>query len=206
MLRLTTATVALATTLVLSGCLPAPGAGGPTAAPETPSASPSAPEPTPAPGPISLPGCAELYTADQVALLIGADLELIGDATHPESDGGYGTSFPALATELRDGDSVNCTWILPASERGLTVSFMVVTSAQRDAVTAVLTSAGIAATPVGGDFSIYAFADDGEYPFTEAHGLGGELWVCAQDGFGVNAPALVQAALDTIIELNPGRF
>ncbi len=165
--------------------------------------------------PIVLPGCEDLYTAAQVMLLMGGDLELIGDATNPESDGGFGTSIPDLKTELRDGPAVNCTWVLPASERGLTVSFMVIDEVQQSEIVALLDAAGAGTTSIGGDFAIHAFAGaldtgeteaGGEFPFTEAHGIGPGIWVCAFDGHGENAPALVQAALDVIIEVNPGRL
>lgn len=194
--------------LFLSGCLPTPDPESPVSSDPVPSVSPT-PAESPAEEPlpeIVLPACDALYSTDQVASLMGEGMELIGDATTPESDGGFGTSIPELKALLRSGDAVNCTWILPFTERGLTVSLMVVDSSTLGQINTALDAAGAGTTPVGGDTVIRAFAVDGEYPFSEAHGLGGTVWVSAYDGFGESAPALVQAAFESVIALNPGRF
>lgn len=212
MRRLAIPTLAALGLLLLSGCLPAPEPAGPGGGDPTPSASPSASaapdddasdEPLPD---LVLPACEALFTPEQVATLMDDGMNLIGDATNPESDGGFGTSIPELKELLRSGDSVNCTWVLPFTERGLTVSLMVVDDSELALITTALDGVGAGTTPVGGGTVIRAFAEEGEYPFTEAHGLADTLWVGAIDGFGENAPALVQAALETVIELNPGRL
>lgn len=212
MRRLAIPTLAALGLLLLSGCLPAPEPAGPGAGDPTPSASPSATgtpaddtpdEPLPD---LVLPACDALFTPGQVSTLMDDGMNLIGDATNPESDGGFGTSIPELKELLRSGDPVNCTWVLPFTERGLTVSLMIVDASELAQINSALDGVGAGTTPVGGGTVIRAFAEESEYPFTEAHGLADNLWIGAIDGFGENAPALVQAALETVIALNPGRL
>lgn len=201
-------TVAVMALVLLTGCLPASDPEGTVAPSPTASRSPSLPaEPTATPLPdLTLPTCDELFTPAQVLELMGDGMELIGDATTPESNGGFGTSVAELQAIGRAGGSLNCTWVLPASERGLTVSLMVIDASQLAHINEALDTVGAGTTPVGGGTVIRSFIDEGDYPFTEAHGLTEVVWVGALDGFGQFAPALVQAALDTVIALNPGRF
>lgn len=197
--------VALLGLLCLSGCLPTPEPEGPGSSSPAPTPSPETSSEVPL-AEIVLPDCEGLYTPEQVTSLIGEGMEGIGDATIPETDGGFGTSISELQTVLRSDDAIHCTWVLPATERGLSVSLMVVTDAELAQINSVLDALGIGSTSIGGGAEIRSFAVEGEYPFTEAHGLAGTLWISARDGFGENAPALVQAALDSVVALNPGRF
>ena len=201
--RLTLAAAALAV-LALTACGPTP----------TPTPTPvetvdeATPTPTASAAPeraeLVLPTCEELYTPDEVLMLMGEFMEL----NPPENTGG-GSSFPELVALLAADGTLRCTWILPASERGLTVSVRASDAASDAAVTAALTAAGSTGTSAGGDSIIYAISAD-ETPeksaFTEAHFLASGLWVAAYDLFGSNAPALTQAAMSRMAELNPTWF
>lgn len=199
--RLTIASLGLAV-LALTACGPTPE---PTATPTmvkpTPTATASA---APVRAELVLPTCEDLFTADQVTALMGEFMQL-----NPPGDTGGGSGFPELVALLGAEGTVRCTWILPASERGLTVSIRASDAASDAAVTATLAAAGSTGTPTGGDSILYAIGAD-ETPersaYTEAHYLAAGLWVAAYDIFGDNAPALTQAAMDRMAELNPTWF
>lgn len=175
------------------------------------SATPTAPTPTPAEvalPPLVLPGCDDIYTAEEVLALMGEHIESLGDVSGPEQ-GGYGTDFPELVASLASGPSVNCTWVVPGTERGLSVSIMAASDSTREAVERILTAAGAGATATGGDSVIYAFTAEEtpeSSPFSEAHYLSPAVWVSANDRFGASAPALTQAAMHRMSELNPEWF
>lgn len=201
--RLTLAAVTL-TVLTLTACGPTPT---PTPTPvETVDEATPTPTATAAPerAELVLPTCEELFTPDEVLTLMGEFMEL----NPPENTGG-GSSFPELVSLLAVDGTLRCTWILPASERGLTVSVRASDAASDAAVTAALTAAGSTGTSTGGDSILYAIGAE-ETPersaFTEAHYLAAGLWVAAYDLFGDNAPALTQAAMSRMAELNPTWF
>ncbi len=214
--RLTAAGAAIvAIALALTGCFPTPPV--PTTEPSpssTGSATPEAAEPVASASPsadfdptteaLVLPSCADLYTADQVTALMGEFMAL----NPPGGDGG-GSRFPNLRSLLDAEGTLNCTWVLPASERGLTVSVRAADTESDGAVRATLMAAGSAGTSTGGDSIIFAVAADETpdfIPYSEAHYLAGGVWVAVFDGFGSNAPALSQAAMNRVAELNPSRF
>ena len=195
-------TVACAT--LLTGCLP----------PETPpvadpAVSPAAPTPTETlETPVTLPAlvlpeCADLYSADEILALMGEHMEFIVPDAAPENRA-YGTGFPELRAELDAGDSITCSWGLPGSEYVVTVSVMLAPPAVFDLVAATLRAAGSEGTSTGGDsiiFSIDIEETQESRGQTEAHYLSPEIWVSAQGT--QSAPALTQAAMDYVIELNP---
>jgi hypothetical protein len=208
---LPTIAVILAGSALLAACDgsdPAPLAD-PTSAP-TPAmtASPaSEPEPESLPA-LVLPSCDALFTPEEVATLMGDHMELIGDVSAPGM-GGYGAGDPALQAVLETGPSVNCTWILPASERGLTVSVMEASIETQELVRTLMAAVGSTGTPTGGESIIYGYErleSEETGAFTEAHYLSPEIWVSAHDGNGQFAPALTQAAMDRVAELNPAWF
>ena len=189
---------------LLTGCLPpepTPGV--------DPAASPAGPTPaetleTPVTLPaFVLPECADLFSADEILALMGERMEFVVPDGVPEN-AAYGTSFPELRAELAAGDSVSCTWVLPASEYGVTVSVMLASPDVFDLVASTLRASGSDGTSTGGESIIFAI----DLPETEvaagqveAHYLSPEIWVSAQGT--QSAPALTQAAMDYVIELNP---
>ena len=191
---------------LLTGCLPAgppPGAD-PTAEP-TPAETLETPVTLPA---LVLPECADLYTAAEVLSLMGEGM-VPADFNPAPENAAYGTQFDELRAELAAGDSLNCTWVLPASERGLTVSVMLATPEQFELVSSTLRASGSDGTSTGGESIIFAISAEEtpeSSPYTEAHYLSPEIWVSARDLFGSFAPALTQAAMDRMAELNPAYF
>lgn len=201
--RLMVASLGLAL-LALTAC-------GPTPAPTpAPTAAPTADGPTPSPttGPstpratLVLPGCDDLFPADQITELIGEDREL----NPPEGTGG-GSGFPELVELLAVDGALRCTWVLPGSESAATVSIRASDATSDAAVRATMTSAGSDGTATGGDSILYSVSRE-ETPdspgFIEAHYLGAGLWMAAKAGD--NAPALAQAAMSRMAELNPTWF
>ena len=193
--------VTLACAMLLTGCLPVEPA--PSAAPteeSTPAASPSAPAALP---PLVLPECDDLYTAEEILTLMGSDMVFVVPDGAPENVA-YGTDFPELRDELAAGDSLSCTWVLPASEYGVTVSIMLASPDVFDLVSSTLRAAGSDGTPTGGESVIFAIElEETEVSTggTEAHYLSPEIWVSANGG-GSSA-ALTQAAMERMLELNP---
>ncbi len=191
----------LACATLLSGCLPAtptPGAD-PTATP-TPAETLTSPAALP---PLVLPECADLFSADEILALMGERMEFVVPDGVPEN-AAYGTGFPRLRAELDAGDSVSCAWVLPATEYGVTVSVMLASPEVFELVSATLRASGSDGTSTGGESIIFAI----DIPETEvaagqveAHYLSPEIWVSAQGT--QSAPALTQAAMDYMIELNP---
>ena len=197
--RLTIASLGLALA-ALTACGPTP----------APTAAPTAAEPAPTPtstataerAPLVMPTCGELFTAEQVAELMGENRVL----NPPEGTGG-GSGFPELVALLAAEGSLRCTWVLPASESAATVSIRPSDAASDATVAATMSAAGSDGTATGGDSIIYAVSRE-ETPdspgFVEAHYLGAGLWVAAKAGD--TAPALAQAAMSRMAELNPTWF
>jgi hypothetical protein len=134
---------------------------------------------------------------------MGENMQFVVPDGAPEN-AAYGTGFPELRAELAAGDSVSCTWVLPGSEYGVTVSVMLASPEVFDLVASTLRASGSEGTSTGGDSIIFAI----NLPETEvaagqveAHYLSPEIWVSAQGT--QSAPALTQAAMDYVIELNP---
>lgn len=207
---LPTFALAMAGATMLTGCggaMPIPtdsSTGAATPSPTATSAATVAPEPEPLPA-LVLPTCEQLFTADEVRTLMGESMELIGDVSGPDN-GGYGVSEPELQAVLEAGPSINCTWIRPATERGLSVSVMEASIETQDLIRTLMAAAGSAGTSTGGESVIYAYESSEFEPFTEANYLSPEIWVSALDVNGRFAPALTQAAMDTVAELNPAWF
>ena len=193
--------VTLVCATLLTGCLPVEPA--PSAAPtaeSTPTASPSAPAALP---PLVLPECEDLYTADEILTLMGNDMVFVVPDGAPENVA-YGTGFPELRDELAAGDSLSCTWVLPASEYGVTVSIMLASADVFELVSSTLSAAGSAGTSTGGGSIIFSIELEETLVSTggtEAHYLSPAIWVSASGG--ESAPALTQAAMDRMLELNP---
>jgi hypothetical protein len=146
-----------------------------------------------------LPECADLYTADQITTLMGESMQL-----NPPEESGRGTRFDDLRALLDAEGSRNCTWVLPGSEYGVSVSIVASSEAIDSAVAATLTAAGSSGTSTGGDSVIFSIEveETQERPgFLEAHYLAGDVWVCVNGG--ESTPALAQAAMERVAELNP---
>lgn len=200
---------ALSAFLLLTAC-GTPGTPG-TSSP-SPSPTQASPSPSPTPdddaGPLVLPTCDDVFTADQVVALMGDGLDALGDVSSP-GGGGYGTNIPETQQliEATEG-AVNCTWVLPGSERGANLSIVPASSDTRAAAALQLTSSGF--TPSMEGTTEYFFMEDtGDFPYTEAHAIGGadvDLWICSYDGHGTNALEIVRAAWDSVVALNPDRF
>jgi hypothetical protein len=163
-------------------------------------------DPEPNEEPLVLPVCEGIYTAAQQELLMGPHLEL-------SSPSGSGTNIDELDTLISANGGLSCTWILPASERGLSVSITTISETDRATVESTLGTAGFTSTPLSGTDVRYEFSEgfDGEasedvYPYTEAHWLLNGAWVSVWDGSGNNATPLAQTARDALVALNPGRF
>lgn len=210
--RLTAAGAAIvAIALALTGCFPTPPV--PTTEPlpsSTGSATPEAAEPVASASPsadfdptteaLVLPGCADLYTADQVTLLMGSFMVL-----NPPESTGPGSNFPELAALLDNETTLKCTWVLPGSERALTVSIRASDAASDAAVRTTLTAAGASGTSTGGDSIIFAIRVEEtqeSWGYAESHYLAAGVWVAETNGI----PAVSQAAMDRVAELNPSRF
>jgi hypothetical protein len=185
--------------LLLAGCAPEPGPVPSRTVTPTPSASA-----TPvAFGPLVLPTCDTLFTDAEVSALMGDGMDGMGDI----SPGGaaYGSSVPELEQLIiADSNEFNCTWVLPASERGLTLSFVPANDATRVDVTGLLVP--LVGT-TDGSAVFYDSATGGDHPYTEAHAVGVpgvELWISVNDGFGTKASEIVHAAWDRVVALNPG--
>ncbi len=183
--------------LLLTACDPA--APSPTETPRTSSPSESPAPTTPEPRALVLPDCADLYTADQITALMGEFMEL----NAPE-DSGRGTRFDDLRALLDTAGSLNCTWVLPGSEYAVSVSIVASSDAIGAAVAATLGAAGSSGTSTGGDSVIYSIEVEETSEragYFEAHYLAGGVWVCVTGG--ESTPALAQAAMQRVAELNP---
>jgi hypothetical protein len=200
MMRVSAIAGATLLVLLLTACDPAapgptesPGAGSPVASPSATAASAS-----PEPRALVLPECSDLYTADQITTLMNEFVQL----NAPE-DSGPGTRFEDLRALLDSAGSLNCTWVLPGSEFGVSVSIVASSDAIETAVAATLSAAGSSGTGTGGDSVIYSIEVE-ETPeqsgFLETHYLAGGVWVCVNGG---QSPALAQAAMQRVAELNP---
>lgn len=204
-----TTVVATTAILLLAGCGGGSSETGPTDIGTSPPASPPPTESESPETPLTLPSCTDLFTEAQVIALMGDSMDALGDVSAPDA-GGYGTSRFELQVLLEERDALNCTWILPASERGLTVSMAIIPEADVATIGGALAAVG--ATASSGSYAIHSFDESVEtdpsaleYPYTEAHLIEPGLWVSALDNFGEYAPALVEAAADRVFALNPGR-
>ncbi|MGV8969658.1 MAG: hypothetical protein ACOH1J_04340 [Microbacteriaceae bacterium] len=193
--------VTLASVALLTGCLPIKPA--PTADPTAaalPSASLSAPAALPA---LVFPDCVDVYTAEQILSLTREGMEFVVPDGVPENTA-YGTGFPELRDVIATGESLTCTWVLPASEYGVTVSIMLASPDVVELVSSTVRAAGSDETTTGGESVIFALEIEDSSVSTggsEAHYLSPKIWVCAQGA--ESAPALVQAAMERMLELNP---
>jgi hypothetical protein len=198
--RLTLATLGMAV-LTLTGCGPTPG---PAPTPiETVAEATSTPTATPTPtrADLVLPTCDELFSPEQV-------LELMGEGMVGETGSG-GTMFDELRPLLDAPGTLQCAWVLPASERFVSVSIREFDEATAAIVGATMNAAGSTGTNAGGDSIIYAVAaeeTEERLPFAEAHYLAVGLWVAASESHGTFAGAMTQAAMDRLAELNPTWF
>jgi hypothetical protein len=184
----------------LAGCAAANPPGEPTDVPvvtESP-----APEPTtPAAEPV-LPWCEDYYLESTEAELLASGMELLGDVSAP-GQGGYGASDPDLQSLMEANLSRSCTWVLPATERGLTTTVTFVSEADTATIAAVLDAAGF--THSSGAAEYWSTETDGVSADleSESHALTGSLWVATWEGFGTTAADLTQQALDVALAANP---
>ncbi len=189
---------------VLSGCIPAVSVSAP---PASPSASPTLETPAALPD-LVLPECADLYTTDEVLTLMGERMQLVlPDETAEHVL--YGTEFEELRAELAAGESLSCTWVLPATERGLTVSIMAASPRVLELVSTTLREAGSAGTSTDGEsisFEIQVGGTPDFPPSAEAHYLSSGVWVSAFDAPGGSAAELTQTAMLRMATLNPDYF
>jgi len=183
--------VAVAAVLILAGCAAQP-----------PAVSPSA-SPTATPASLVLPTCDTLFTDAQVAELMGDDMQAMGDIS-PEG-AVYGSTVEDLQSLIATTPGeFNCSWIIPASERGLTVSFVPADDEKRAQVVDALAPA--TGTVDGSAQFFHSSADNGMFPFTEASAVGRpgvNLWICVHDSDS-RALDITHAAWDSVVALNPG--
>lgn len=199
MARMRHVVVAFAGLLVLSAC--APSGTGESATPTPASSStPEVSDGPVTPAPLVLPGCEELFPESTEATLAAEGLEPQGDVSAP-GQGGYGASDPSLQALIEADESVSCTWVLPGSERGFSTSVTILSATEADTVAAELEASGFAHTEAIGD--VYSLETGGEFPRTESHALYEDFWVSTVDSFGTSASRYTEAALDTVISLNP---
>ncbi|TAL41858.1 MAG: hypothetical protein EPN91_09710 [Salinibacterium sp.] len=184
--------VVAAAVLLLAGCAPEPVAS-PTASP-TPSATPAA---------LVLPTCNTLFTDAQVTELMGDNMQAMGDIS-PEG-ATYGSTVPELQSLIAAApDEFNCSWIIPASERGLTLSIIPADAATRAQVIDALAPA--TGTVDGSARFFDATTADEMFPFNEANAVGGpgvNLWISVHDS-GTRALDITHAAWNSVVALNPG--
>jgi hypothetical protein len=129
-------------------------------------------------------------------------MELLGDVSAP-GQGGYGASDPALQAIMESNLSRSCTWVLPASERGLTTTVSFISDEDKATIAGILDAAGFAHSTAGADY--WSRETDGLSADleSESHAINGSIWVATWEGFGTTAPRLTEHALSAAIALNP---
>lgn len=198
-MRLTlSAAVVTAVVLALSGCVPGD-TSSPTPGPTGESGSPSPTETEAPSGPLSLPDCTSLFTAAQVTELIGEGMEHRPDAV------GVGSGTASVQALIAASSPTSCSWVLPDSERGVSVALIEMDEALQTEAEATFTAEAFSGSS-SGPAAVYSIEGTGDFPFTEAHALAPGIWIAVYDGFGTNATAIAQAAFDNVSAANPGRF
>lgn len=179
----------------LTGCAPEPGE---STAPETtapttsvpatttpPKPSPS-PTKTPAPkdpfaAPITIPGCAELISAETAQSLSGQPSYTVFDDDVTANLAQQAQDFvlgPAAVNAIGQADPLTrCSWGIPSSSASVTLFIGVLPDAARTEFRAELDAAGFQAAPVG-DADGYALQTDGGIASVyQWHGFVGDLWL-----------------------------
>ncbi len=169
--------------------------------------SPSTASPVPSPdnatttatprAPTDLPRCESIFSAAGFAVVAENGLTATPVDPAPGGLSDFDRIIPTLRAIATSNDSVTCSFILPASERGMVISVVRITPADSAAIVAGLAGAGYAALASGalnaGD-SGFTHTVSGEYPYTEAHVLSRDTWVSCFDYFG---QAATNYALDS---------
>jgi hypothetical protein len=137
--------------------------------------------------PTELPECPALFTPVGIALL-EAD-RLVSTPVEP-GPGGL-ADFERIPAGFRTiaiaNDSVTCSFILPASERGMVISVVRVSAADRLNIVTALTAGPydpIVSSSLDSAAEGFGQTVLGDYPYTEAHVLAEDLWVSCFDYYG----------------------
>lgn len=177
----------------------------------TPSASPLATESrTPAPSATAseslvLPTCENVLTADQVSSLMDPGAQGVGDASTP-AGAGRGTSVLELLHIMdTDARALHCTWVIPDSDAGATISVMS-DPAVAHAGEVYLSSLTLEESTGGTGERIITIRSLDGYAYTESHGFLDGVWVGAWNGFATESSAIVDAVFASLAAANPGRF
>jgi hypothetical protein len=191
---------AVALVITLSGCVGAEPTPTETVA-ETPESSSPAPTAESAPS-STLPACDSIFTPAGFALVSSENLQWTDVASGSESDPGLALFDSSLEPALIDNESISCSFILPASERGMSVYAILMSDSDTAIVVSFFTGAGYTVSaPATGAGTIYSIVDEGEYPFTEAHLVRDDILVSSFDSFGLKATDYVADASAQIATL-----
>ncbi len=151
------------------------------------------------------PTCDTLLTPVQVSDLMDPGAQGIGDATTP-AGGGRGSTVLELL-QIMDGDSgaVHCTWVLPDSDAGATISIMSDPLVAHAGEVYLSTLTLEETTGATGERILTIRSLDG-FAYTESHGFLDGVWVGVWDGFATESSAIVDAVFATLAADNPSRF
>jgi hypothetical protein len=137
--------------------------------------------------PTELPSCDAVFTAAGFAIIAANSLTSNPVDPAPGGLGDFDRIIPPLRAIATGNESVTCSFILPASERGMVIAIVRIAPADRAAIVAGLAGAGYSTIASGtlnpGDNG-FSLTVTGDYPFTEAHVLSHDTWVSCFDYFG----------------------
>jgi hypothetical protein len=134
----------------------------------------------------ALPNCAEIFSPAMLLVLGGENLQSVTGI--PGSNPDLARYDASLEPVLMGKEQVTCDFVLPVTERGMSMNIFLVSDVDQSQVESFFAAAGYSvASPVTGVGTIYSFEHDGDYPFTEAHLIRDDLMVSSFDYFGVAA-------------------